>query len=141
MQIKNTSFHRTSQTNVSVSPWLSIVGLPVACRDEAFIIESLFSAENKDSLSFTSRQTLRKKKKVDQFNGCRCLIKPQSHLELTSHRAFETMSAGSFVTGIEAKRPCGTWLCQVVGPLGIILIRPARCSIQYSTPMRASSFT
>ena len=63
MQIKNTSFHRTSQTNVSVSPWLSIVGLPVACRDEAFKIESLFSAENKDSLSFTSRQTLRKKGK------------------------------------------------------------------------------
>ena len=61
MQIKNTSFHRKSQTNVSISPWLSIVGQPAAYRDEAFKIESLFSTENKDLLSFTSRQTLRKK--------------------------------------------------------------------------------
>ena len=63
MPIKNTSFHRTSQTNVSISPWLSIVGQPVAYRDEEFKIKSLFSAEIKDSLSFTSRQTLRKKGK------------------------------------------------------------------------------
>lgn len=107
MQIKNTSFHRTSHTNVSVSPWLSIVGQPVAYCDDVFKIESLFSVENKDSLIFTSRLKLRKRK-VDQFNGYRSLIKLQSDLGLTSHRAFETMSADSYLTGIEAKRPCGT---------------------------------
>ena len=59
----------------------------------------------------------------------------------TSHGAFGTMSAGTFLTGIEAERPCGTWSCQAAGSLGVSLMRPSGGLIQSSTPTFASSFS
>ena len=139
--LMNRLVHGTNQTHVNASPWLSIFGQPLAYRDEARKIESWYSAGNRDSFGFASRQSKRKKGKATISYTTGAMIEPQSHLGLNSHGAFGTMSAGTFLTGIEADRPCGTGLCQVVGSLGIILIRPARCFIHYSMPMRASSFT
>ena len=59
--------HGTSQSNVSASPWLSIVGQPLAYRDEARKIESWFSAGNRDSFGFASRRPPRKKGQGNHF--------------------------------------------------------------------------
>ena len=69
------------------------------------------------------------------------MIEPQSHLGSTSHGAFGTMSAGTFLTGIEVERPCGAWSCQATGSLGVSLMRPAGGLIQSSSPTFASSFS
>ena len=139
--LMNRLVHGTSQTHVNASPWLSIVGQPLAYRNEARKIESWFSAGNRDSFGFASRQSTRKKGKANISFTTGAIIEPQSHLGSTSHGAFGTMSAGTFLTGIEAERPCGTWSCQAAGSLGVSLMRPAGGLIQSSTPTLASSFS
>ena len=133
--------HGTSQSQASASPWLSIVGQPLAYRDEARKIESWFSAGNRDSFGFASRRPPRKKGKATISFTTGAMIEPQSHLGSTSHGAFGTMSAGTFLTGIEVERPCGAWSCQATGSLGVSLMRPAGGLIQSSTPTFASSFS
>ena len=133
--------HGTAQTHVNASPWLSIVGQPLAYRDEARKIESWFSAGNRDSFGFASRLPSQNKGKATISYTTGAMIEPQSHLGSTSHGAFGTMSAGTFLTGIEAKRPCGTWSCQAAGSVGISLMRPSGGLIQSSTPTFASSFS
>ena len=133
--------HGTRQFNVSGSPWLSIVGQPLAYRDEARKIESWYSAGNRDSFGFASRRSPRKKGKATISYTTGAMIEPQSHLGATSHGAFGTMSAGTFLTGIEVERPCGAWSCQAAGSLGVSLMRPAGGLIQSSTPTFASSFS
>ncbi len=139
--LMNRLVHGTSQTPVNASPWLSIVGQPLAYRDKARKIESWYSAGNRDSFGFASRQSKRKKGKATISYTTGAMIEPQSHLGSTSHGAFGTMSAGTFLTGIEAERPCGTWSCQAAGSLGVSLMRPAGGLIQSSTPTFASSFS
>ena len=139
--LMNRLVHGTSQTHVNASPWLSIVGQPLAYRDETRKSESWFSAGNRDSFGFASRQSKRKKGKATISFTTGAMIEPQSHLGSTSHGAFGTMSAGTFLTGIEAERPCGTWSCQAAGSLGVSLMRPAGGLIQSSTPTLASSFS
>ena len=139
--LMNRLVHGTSQTHVNASPWLSIVGQPLAYRDEARKIESWYSAGNRDSFGFASRQSTRKKGKATISFTTGAMIEPQSLLGSTSHGAFGTMSAGTFLTGIEAERPCGTWSCQAAGSLGVSLMRPAGGLIQSSTPTFASSFS
>ena len=139
--LMNRLVHGTSQPHVNASPWLSIVGQPLAYRDEARKIESWFSAGNRDSFGFASRQSPRKKGKATISFTTGAMIEPNSHLGSTSHGAFGTMAAGTFLTGIEAERPCGTWSCQAAGSLGISLMRPAGGLIQSSTPTFASSFS
>ena len=133
--------HGTSQSNVSASPWLSIVGQPLAYRDSSRKIESWFSAGNRDSFGFASRRPPRKKGKATISFTAGAMIEPHSHLGSTSHGAFGTMSAGTFLTGIEAARPCGAWSCQAAGSLGVSLMRPTGGLIQSSTPTFASSFS
>ena len=139
--LMNRLVHGTSQTHVNASPWLSIVGQPLAYRDEARKIESWFSAGNRDSFGFASRLPSRKKGKANISFTTGAMIEPQSHLGSTSHGAFGTMSAGTFLTGLEAERPCGTWSCKAAGSLGVSLMRPAGGLIQSSTPTFASSFS
>ena len=69
------------------------------------------------------------------------MIEPQSLLGSTSHGAFGTMSAGTFLSGIEAERSCGTWTCKAAGSLGVSLMRATGGLIQSSTPTLASSFS
>ena len=137
----NRLVHGTSQTHVSASPWLSIVGQPLAYRNAARKIESWYSAGNRDSFGFASRHPSRKKGKATISFTTGAMIEPQSHLGSTSHGAFGTMSAGTFLTGIEVERPCGTWTCQAAGSLGVSLMRPSGGLIQSSTPTFASSFS
>ena len=59
--LMNRLVHGTAQTHVNASPWLSIVGQPLAYRDEARKIESWFSAGNRDSFGFASRQSPQKR--------------------------------------------------------------------------------
>ena len=139
--LMNRLVYGTSQSKASVSPWLSIVGQPLAYRDEAHKIESWFSAGNRDSFGFASRLPSRKKGKATISYTAGAMIEPQSHLGSTSHGAFGTMSTGTFLTGIEADRPCGTWSCKAAGSLGVSLMRPAGGLIQSSTPTLASSFS
>ena len=139
--LMNRLVHGTAQTHVNASPWLSIVGQPLAYRDEERKIESWFSAGNRDSFGFASRQSMRKNGKATISFTTGAMIEPRSHLGSTSHGAFGTMSAGTFLTGIEAERPCGTWSCQAAGSLGVSLMRPAGGLIQSSTPTFASSFS
>ena len=139
--LMNRLVHGTTQTHVNASPWLSIVGQPLAYRDEERKIESWFSAGNRDSFGFASRQPTRKKGKATISFTTGAMIEPQSLLGSTSHGAFGTMSAGTFLTGIEAERPCGTWSCQAAGSLGVSLMRPSGGLIQSSTPTFASSFS
>ena len=138
--LMNRLVHGTNQTHVNASPWLSIVGQPLAYRDEARKIESWYSAGNRDSFGFASRQSTRKKGKATISYTTGAMIEPHSHLGSTSHGAFGTMSAGTFLTGIEAERPCGTWSCKAAGSLGVSLMRPSGGLIQSSTPTLASSF-
>ena len=137
----NRLVYGTSQSQASSSPWLSIVGQPLAYRDEARKIESWFSAGNRDSFGFASRRPPHKKGKATISYTTGAMIEPQSHLGSTSHGAFGTMSAGTFLTGFEAERPCGAWSCQAAGSLGVSLMRPAGGLIQSSTPTFASSFS
>ena len=139
--LMNRLVHGTSQTHVNASPWLSIVGQPLAYRDETRKIESWYSAGNRDSFGFASRQSKRKKGKATISFTTGVMIEPQSHLGSTSHGAFGTMSAGTFLTGLEAERPCGTWSCKAAGSLGVSLMRPSGGLIQSSTPTFASSFS
>ena len=139
--LMNRLVHGTSQSKASASPWLSVVGQPLAYRDEAGKSESWFSAGNRDSFGFASRQSTRKKGKATISYTTGAMIEPQSHLGSTSHGAFGTMSAGTLLTGIEAERPCGTWSCKAAGSLGVSLMRPAGGLIQSSTPTFASSFS
>ena len=136
----NRLVHGASQTHVNASPWLSIVGQPLAYRDEARKIESWFSAGNRDSFGLASRRPSQKKGKATISYTTGAMIEPQSHLGSTSHGAFGTMSAGTFLTGIEVERPCGTWSCQAAGSLGVSLMRHTGGMIQSSTPTFASSF-
>ena len=133
--------HGTSQSNVSASPWLSVVGQPLAYRDSARKTTTWFSAGNRDSFGFASSQPTRNLGKATISFTAGAMIEPQSLLGSTSHGAFGTMSAGTVLTGIEAERPCGTWLCQAAGSLGISLMMPAGGLIQSSTPTFASSFS
>ena len=133
--------HGTSQTHVSASPWLSVVGQPLAYRDSESKTESWYSAGTRDSFGFASRQSPQNIGKATISFTTGAMIEPQSHLGSTSHGAFGTMSAGTFLTGIEAERPCGTWSCQAAGSLGVSLMRPAGGLIQSSTPTFASSFS
>ena len=137
----NRLVHGTNQTHVNASPWLSIVGQPLAYRDEARKIESWYSAGNRDSFGFASRLPSRNKGKATISYTTGAMIEPHSHLGSTSHGAFGTMSAGTFLTGIEAERPCGTWSCKAAGSLGVSLMRPTGGLIQSSTPTLASSFS
>ena len=139
--LMNRLVHGTTQTHVNASPWLSIVGQPLAYRDEARKIESWFSAGNRDSFGFASRQSPQNIGKATISFTAGAMIEPQSLLGSTSHGAFGTMSAGTFLTGIEAERPCGTWSCQAAGSLGVSLMRPSGGLIQSSTPTFASSFS
>ena len=123
--LMNRLVYGTSQSKASASPWLSIVGQPLAYRDEARKIESWYSAGNRDSFGFASRRPPRKKGKATISYTTGAMIEPRSHLGSTSHGAFGTMSAGTFLTGFEAERPCGTWSCQAAGSLGVSLMRPA----------------
>ena len=139
--LMNRLVHGTTQTNVNASPWLSVVGQPLAYRDEARKIESWFSAGNRDSFGFASRHPSQKKGKTTISYTTGAMIEPHSHLGSTSHGAFGMMSAGTFLTGIEADRPCGTWSCKAAGSLGVSLMRPTGGLIQSSTPTFASSFS
>ena len=139
--LMNRLVHGTAQTHVNASPWLSIVGQPLAYRDEARKIESWFSAGTRDSFGFASRQSPQNIGKATISFTTGAMIEPQSLLGSTSHGAFGTMSAGTFLTGIEAERPCGTWSCQAAGSLGVSLMRLAGGLIQSSTPTFASSFS
>ena len=100
-----------------------------------------FPPETRDSFGFASRQSMRKKGKATISFTTGAMIEPHSHLGSTSHGAFGTMSAGTFLTGIEAERPCGTWSCKAAGSLGVSLMRPTGGLIQSSTPTLASSFS
>ena len=122
----NRLVHGTSQTNVNASPWLSIVGQPLAYHDSETKIDSWYSAGPRDSFGFASRSPSQKKGKVTISYTTGAMIEPQSHLGSTSHGAFGTMSAGTFLTGIEAERPCGTWSCKAAGSLGVSLMRAFR---------------
>ena len=137
----NRLVHGTNQTHVNASPWLQIVGQPLAYRDETRKIESWYSAGTRDSFGFASRRPSQKKGKATISYTTGAMIEPQSHLGSSSHGAFGTMSAGTFLTGIEAERPCGSWTCQAAGSLGVSLMRPAGGLIQSSTPTFASSFS
>ena len=139
--LMNRLVHGASQTHVNASPWLSIVGQPLAYRDEARKFESWYSVGNRDSFGFASRQSKRKKGKATISYTTGAMIEPHSHLGSTSHGAFGTMSAGTFLTGIEVERPCGTWTCQAAGSLGVSLMRTSGGLIQSSTPTFASSFS
>ena len=139
--LMNRLVHGTSQTNVNASPWLSIVGQPLAHRDSASKTDSWYSAGAGDSFGFASRQPTQKKGKATISLTTGAMIEPQSLLGSTSHGAFGTMSAGTFLTGIEAERTCGTWSCQAAGSLGVSLMRPTGGLIQSSTPTFASSFS
>ena len=139
--LMNRLVHGTTQTHVNALPWLSIVGQPLAYRDSESKTESWYSAGTRDSFGFASRQSMRKKGKATISYTTGAMIEPQSHLGSTSHGAFGTMSAGTFLTGIEAERPCGTWSCQAAGSLGVSLMRPSGGLIQSSTPTFASSFS
>ena len=139
--LMNRLVHGTTQTHVNASPWLSIVGQPLAYRDEARKIESWYSAGTRDSFGFASRQSPQNIGKATISFTTGAMIEPQSLLGSTSHGAFGTMSAGTFLTGIEAERPCGTWSCQAAGSLGVSLMRPSGGLIQSSTPTFASSFS
>ncbi len=139
--LMNRLVHGASQTHVNASPWLSIVGQPLAYRDSESKTESWYSAGTRDSFGFASRQSKRKKGKATISYTTGAMIEPQSHLGSTSHGAFGTMSAGTFLTGIEAERPCGTWSCKAAGSLGVSLMRPSGGLIQSSTPTFASSFS
>ena len=139
--LMNRLVYGTSQSQASASPWLSIVGQPLAYRDKTRKIESWYSAGNRDSFGFASRRPSQKKGKATISYITGAMIEPQSHLGSTSHGAFGTMSAGTFLTGIEADRPCGTWTCRAAGSLGISLMRPSGGLIQSSTPTLASSFS
>ena len=139
--LMNRLVHGTSQTHVNASPWLSVVGQPLAYRDSESKTESWYSAGTRDSFGFASRQPTRKKGKATISYTTGAMIEPQSLLGSTSHGAFGTMSAGTFLTGIEAERPCGTWSCKAAGSLGVSLMRPSGGLIQSSTPTFASSFS
>ena len=139
--LMNRLVHGTGRSQASASPWLSIVGHPLAYHDEARKIESWLAAGNRDSFGFASRRPPRKKGKATISYTTGAMIEPQSHLGSTSDGAFGTMSAGTFLTGIEVERPCGTWSCQAAGSLGVSLMRPAGGLIQSSTPTFASSFS
>ena len=139
--LMNRLVHGTNQTHVNASPWLSIVGQPLAYRNEARKIESWYSAGNRDSFGFASRHPSQKKGKATISFTTGAMIEPQSLLGSTSHGAFGTMSAGTFLTGLEAERPCGTWSCKAAGSLGVSLMRPSGGLIQSSTPTFASSFS
>ena len=139
--LMNRLVHGTNQKNVNVSPWLSIVGQPLAYRDEARKIESWYSAGNQDSFGFAARRSAAKKGKTSVSFTTGAMIEPQSLLGSTSHGAFGTMSAGTFLSGIEAERPCGTWSCKAAGSLGVSLMRATGGLIQSSTPTLASSFS
>ena len=137
----NRLVHGTSQTNVNASPWLSIVGQPLAYHDSETKIDSWYSAGHQDSFGFAARRSAAKKGKTSVSFTTGAMIEPQSLLGSTSHGAFGTMSAGTFLTGIEAERPCGTWSCKAAGSLGVSLMRAAGGLIQSSTPTFASSFS
>ena len=139
--LMNRLVHGTSQTNVNASPWLSIVGQPLAYRDSESKTESWYSAGTRDSFGFASRQPLRKNGNATISFTTGAMIEPQSLLGSTSHGAFGTMSAGTFLSGIEAERPCGTWSCKAAGSLGVSLMRATGGLIQSSTPTLASSFS
>ena len=139
--LMNRLVHGTAQTHVNASPWLSIVGQPLAYRDSESKTESWYSAGTRDSFGFASRQSPQNIGKATISFTTGAMIEPQSLLGSTSHGAFGTMSAGTFLTGIEAERPCGTWSCQAAGSLGVSLMRPAGGLIQSSTPTFASSFS
>ena len=104
-------------------------------------IDSWYSAGPRDSFGFAARRSARKKRKASVSYTTGAMIEPQSLLGSTSHGAFGTMSAGTFLTGIEAERPCGTWSCKAAGSLGVSLMRPEGGLIQSSTPTLASSFS
>ena len=137
----NRLVHGTTQTPINALPWLSIAGQPLAYRDSAGKFESWYSAGNQDSFGFASRRPSHKKGKATISYTTGAMIEPQSHLGSTSHGAFGTMSAGTFLTGIEAERPCGTWSCKAAGSLGVSLMRLSGGLIQSSTPTFASSFS
>ena len=59
--------HGTSQTHVNASPWLSIVGQPLAYRDSESKTESWYSAGNRDSFGFASRRPPHKKGQGNHF--------------------------------------------------------------------------
>ena len=139
--LMNRLVHGTAQTHVNASPWLSIVGQPLAYRDSESKTESWYSAGTRDSFGFASRQSPQNIGKATISFTTGAMIEPQSLLGSTSHGAFGTMSAGTFLTGIEAERPCGTWSCQAAGSLGVSLMRPSGGLIQSSTPTFASSFS
>ena len=75
--LMNRLVHGTSQTHVNASPWLSIAGQPLAYRDSARKIESWFSAGNRDSFGFASRQSTRKKGKATISFTTGAMIEPQ----------------------------------------------------------------
>ena len=139
--LMNRLVHGTTQTHVNALPWLSIVGQPLAYRDSESKTDSWYSAGTRDSFGLASRRSPHKKGKATISYTTGAMIEPQSLLGSTSHGAFGTMSAGTFLTGMEAERPCGTWSCQAAGSLGISLMRPSGGLIQSSTPTFASSFS
>ena len=123
--LMNRLVHGTAQPHVNALPWLSIVGQPLAYRDSESKTDSWYSAGTRDSFGLASRRSPHKKGKATISYTTGAMIEPHSHLGSTSHGAFGTMSAGTFLTGLEAERPCGTWSCQAAGSLGISLMRPA----------------
>ena len=133
--------HGTSQSNVSTSPWLQVAGQPQAYRNGSRKIKSWYSAGNRDSFGFASRQPPRKKGKATISFTAGAMLEPHSHLGSTFYGAFGSLSAGTFLTGIDATRPCGTWTCQASGSLGVSLMRPAGGMVQSSKPTIASSFS
>ena len=139
--LMNRLVHGTSQANANASPWLSIVGQPLAYHDSKTKIDSWYSAGPRDSFGFAARRSAAKKGKTSVSFTTGALIEPQSLLGSTSRGAFGTMSAGTFLSGIEAERPCGTWSCKAAGSLGVSLMRATGGLIQSSTPTLASSFS
>ena len=139
--LMNRIVHGTSQTNVNASPWLSIVGRPLAYHDSETKIDSWYSAGHQDSFGFAARRSAAMKGKTSVSFTTGAMIEPQSLLGSTSHGAFGAMSAGTFLSGVEAERPCGTWSCKAAGSLGVSLMRAAGGLIQSSTPTFASSFS
>ena len=139
--LMNRLVHGTSQTNVNASPWLSIVGQALAYHDSETKIDSWYSAGLRDSFGFAARRSAAIKGKTSVSFTTGAMIEPQSLLGSTSHGAFGTMTSGTFLSGIEAARPCGTWTCKAAGSLGVSLMRATGGLIQSSTPTLASSFS
>ncbi len=141
--LMNRLVHGTTQTHVNASPWLSIVGQPLAYRDEARKIESWYSAGNgiHSALLPAAR---RKKRQSNHFLYHRRHDRTAVSSGIDFSWGFRNDVSGYISDrnrGGASMRHMVVPGCWITGSLGVSLMRPAGGLIQSSTPTFASSFS